>query len=104
MSRQLNIAIVGVTGAVGETFLTVLKERKFPVKTLYPLASVRSIGKTIRFNHADAGDVAYSVGRAIDLYYNKRDLFTWMRSYMMHIDHSWESSAGEYIRLYESLK
>lgn len=49
MSRPLNIAIVGVTGAVGETFLTVLAERKFPVKTLYPLASSRSVGKTVCF-------------------------------------------------------
>lgn len=61
-------------------------------------------GFGIRFNQADAGDVSYSIGRAIDLYYNKRDLFTWMRSYMMHIDHSWESSAGEYLQLYASLK
>ena len=45
----MNIAIVGVTGAVGETFLRVLEERKFPVDTLYPLASARSVGKTVRF-------------------------------------------------------
>lgn len=51
MSRQLNIAIVGATGAVGETFLTVLEERKFPVKTLYPLASSRSVGKTVAFKN-----------------------------------------------------
>lgn len=51
MSRQLNIAIVGATGAVGETFLTVLEERKFPVKTLYPLASSRSAGKTVFFKN-----------------------------------------------------
>lgn len=50
MSRKLNVAIVGATGAVGETFLTVLQERKFPVKTLYPLASSRSVGKTVQFN------------------------------------------------------
>lgn len=61
-------------------------------------------GFGIRFNNADVGDVTHSVGRAIDLYYNKRELFTWMRSYMMHIDHSWEASADEYIRVYESLK
>jgi aspartate-semialdehyde dehydrogenase len=45
----MNIAIVGVTGAVGETFLRVLEERKFPVDKLYPLASARSVGKTVRF-------------------------------------------------------
>lgn len=50
MSRPLNVAIVGATGAVGETFLTVLEERKFPIKTLYPLASKRSAGNTVTFN------------------------------------------------------
>jgi starch synthase len=60
-------------------------------------------GYGIRFNHANVHDITYSVGRAIDLYYNKRDLFNWMRSYMMQIDHSWDHSAGEYIKLYESL-
>jgi aspartate-semialdehyde dehydrogenase len=51
MSKQLNIAIVGATGAVGETFLTVLQERNFPIKTLYPLASSRSVGKTVLFKN-----------------------------------------------------
>lgn len=50
MGIELNVAIVGVTGAVGETFLHVLAERNFPVKALYPLASARSVGKTITFN------------------------------------------------------
>lgn len=49
MSRKLNIAVVGATGAVGETLLTVLQERKFPVDQLYPLASERSIDKTVMF-------------------------------------------------------
>ena len=53
MSRELNVAIVGVTGAVGETFLTVLAERKFPIKMLYPLASARSVGKTISFRNQE---------------------------------------------------
>jgi aspartate-semialdehyde dehydrogenase len=51
MSRQLNVAIVGVTGAVGETLLTVLQEKNFPIKTLYPLASARSEGKTVLFRN-----------------------------------------------------
>ncbi|MDR3503766.1 MAG: aspartate-semialdehyde dehydrogenase [Legionella sp.] len=50
MSIELNIAIVGVTGAVGEAILTVLEERQLPIKNLYPLASSRSVGKTIAFN------------------------------------------------------
>ena len=43
------IAIVGATGAVGQELLTVLAERGFPVKSLRPLASARSAGKTITF-------------------------------------------------------
>ena len=60
-------------------------------------------GYGIRFNQASVGDITYSVGRAIDLYTNKRDLYQWMRSHMMQINHSWDASAGEYIKLYESL-
>lgn len=51
MNRRLNIAIVGATGAVGETLLAVLEERDFPVDKLYPLASHRSAGKTVTFNN-----------------------------------------------------
>jgi starch synthase len=61
-------------------------------------------GFGIRFNNADVNDVTYSVGRAIDLYYNKPELYNWMRSFMMNIDHSWTASAKDYITLYEALK
>ena len=46
----LVVAIVGATGAVGE-MRKVLEERKFPVKRLVPLASGRSAGQTITWNH-----------------------------------------------------
>jgi aspartate-semialdehyde dehydrogenase len=45
----VNVAVVGVTGAVGQEFLNVLAERKFPIKNLKLLASARSAGKTIDF-------------------------------------------------------
>ena len=61
-------------------------------------------GFGIRFDQASVGDITYSVGRAIDLYNNKQDLYSWMRSHMMTIDHSWDSSAQQYIDLYKSLK
>ena len=48
-SKEYNIAIAGVTGAVGRVFLSILEQRKFPVKNLIPLASHRSAGKTITF-------------------------------------------------------
>ncbi|ELB2829327.1 MULTISPECIES: aspartate-semialdehyde dehydrogenase [Vibrio] len=50
MSQQYNVAILGATGAVGETILDVLQERKFPVGEIFLLASERSEGKTYRFN------------------------------------------------------
>jgi len=51
MSKQnYNIAVVGATGAVGETMISILEERKFPVNTLYPLASERSLGKKVMFH------------------------------------------------------
>ena len=61
-------------------------------------------GFGVRFEQASVWDVTYSVGRAIDLYYNKKEQMKSMIGFMMNIDHSWESSAGEYIRLYQSLK
>lgn len=59
-------------------------------------------GFGIKFDKASVGDISYSVGRAIDLYYNKRQQFDWMREFMMNIDHSWESAAKEYINLYQT--
>jgi aspartate-semialdehyde dehydrogenase len=47
--RQFRVAILGVTGAVGQEFLTLLEERKFPVKELKLLASARSAGKKFKF-------------------------------------------------------
>jgi aspartate-semialdehyde dehydrogenase len=45
----VNVAIVGVTGAVGQEFLTILAERKFPIKNLTLLASAKSAGKKLEF-------------------------------------------------------
>ncbi len=47
--RLFNIAIVGATGAVGETLVEVLAERDFPVDQLFLLASERSAGASIPF-------------------------------------------------------
>ncbi|MCL5772425.1 MAG: aspartate-semialdehyde dehydrogenase [Actinobacteria bacterium] len=47
--KEYNIAIAGATGAVGNVFLSILEERKFPVKNLLALASSKSVGKKIKF-------------------------------------------------------
>ena len=49
MSKQVNVAIVGATGAVGETMLKILAERNFPVAKLHVLASERSAGGEVHF-------------------------------------------------------
>lgn len=47
--KKCNIAIVGATGAVGKSLLSILDERNFPVDTIYSLASQSSAGKKITF-------------------------------------------------------
>ncbi len=49
MSKTFDVAVVGATGAVGETMLSILAERKFPVGEVYALASSRSAGKKVEF-------------------------------------------------------
>jgi len=47
MSRNLHVAIVGATGAVGIEMIRTLEKRKFPVGKLTLLASARSAGKEL---------------------------------------------------------
>lgn len=49
MSKKVNVAVVGATGKVGETFIKVLQERNFPVDKIYFFASAKSAGKEIEF-------------------------------------------------------
>ncbi len=49
MSRNLHVAVVGASGAVGVEILNVLERRKFPVSKLTLLASARSAGKHLLF-------------------------------------------------------
>jgi len=49
VSKKIDVAVVGATGAVGEAMLSILEERDFPVGNVYALASSRSVGKRIPF-------------------------------------------------------
>jgi aspartate-semialdehyde dehydrogenase len=49
MSKTYNVAVLGATGAVGETMLSILEERNFPVGEVHALASARSAGKRVSF-------------------------------------------------------
>lgn len=48
--RRFHVAVVGATGAVGETMLAILAERNFPIASLSLLASSRSAGGDIEFD------------------------------------------------------
>ena len=59
MSQTYNVAIVGATGAVGETMLSILAERQFPIGRLHLLASARSAGvREVISKEADFDELA----------------------------------------------
>ncbi|MGD8977505.1 MAG: aspartate-semialdehyde dehydrogenase [Gammaproteobacteria bacterium] len=65
MSKKFSVAVLGATGLVGEAMLSILEQRKFPLAELYPLASERSAGKTLRcqgreFPVTDVADFDFS--------------------------------------------
>ena len=49
MSEYHRVAIVGATGAVGNTLMSILEERAFPIASLKLLASHRSAGEILTF-------------------------------------------------------
>jgi aspartate-semialdehyde dehydrogenase len=49
----MKVAVVGVTGLVGTVMCRVLEERNLPVSEFLPVASARSVGKTVKFKGAD---------------------------------------------------
>lgn len=49
----MKVAVVGATGLVGTVILKVLEERNFPVTELIPVASEKSIGKSILFKEKE---------------------------------------------------
>ena len=63
--KQLNVGILGATGAVGREMMKILAERNFPVASLRPLASARNAGKKLLFKGeeltiVEASDEAFS--------------------------------------------
>ncbi|WP_367391590.1 aspartate-semialdehyde dehydrogenase [Lewinella sp. LCG006] len=49
----MRVAVVGVTGLVGNVMCRVLEERNFPISEFLPVASARSVGKTVHFRGQD---------------------------------------------------
>ncbi len=49
--KRVDVAIVGATGAVGEIMLKILEQRDFPAGEIFPLASIRSVGRTVEYKN-----------------------------------------------------
>jgi aspartate-semialdehyde dehydrogenase len=60
----MKVAVVGATGLVGTKMLQVLAERNFPVTEIIPVASERSVGKTVSFKGKDYQVVSMADGIA----------------------------------------
>lgn len=69
MTREFNVAVLGATGAVGETIIEILAERQFPVGTLFPLGSERSAGDRVSFQGKNV-----RVTNAADFDWSKADI------------------------------
>ncbi len=64
-----NVAVVGVTGVVGQEMLNCLEKRNFPVGEVTVLASARSAGKTVKFKGKDLtiGEATASSFKGVDI-------------------------------------
>jgi aspartate-semialdehyde dehydrogenase len=51
--KGYKLAVVGATGMVGQEFLKILEQRQFPIESITLLASDRSAGKKVFFNHQE---------------------------------------------------
>lgn len=58
----MKVAVVGVTGLVGQVMLQVLEERNFPIDELVPVASERSVGKKVTFKNKEYTVVSMQTG------------------------------------------
>ena len=47
--KKFNVAVVGASGMVGRTFLSILEERRFPIENFYAFSSAKSAGQKITF-------------------------------------------------------
>ncbi len=49
MRETFDVAVVGASGMIGEAMMSILEEREFPIRSIYPLGSERSAGSTLQF-------------------------------------------------------
>jgi aspartate-semialdehyde dehydrogenase len=65
----MKVAVIGVTGMVGQVMLQVLEERKLPISELLAVASEKSVGKKITFQskEIDVVSIATAIAQKPDL-------------------------------------
>lgn len=80
------VAVVGATGAVGREMIKVLEQRKFPVKTLVPLATARKEKRSVRFKGRD-----YTVKETTDSSFNGVDLTLFAGGGNASTEFGWEA-------------
>lgn len=68
-TSQPRVAVVGATGAVGTTMLSILHERRFPMSGLRLMASSRSAGRVVAtpWGDVEIEDLAQADPRGIDI-------------------------------------
>lgn len=73
--RSVRIAVVGATGAVGQVFLSLLEERRFPAVEVRLFASPRSAGRRLRVlgEEVEVREVGPDAFRGVDLVFISAD-------------------------------
>ena len=71
--------------------------------TVIPFNEFTKEGYGFSFSAYSSEDFLYTVRRAVDFYYDRRDDFNLMMKKCSEVDVSWENSAAKYIELYNSL-
>lgn len=102
----MKIAIIGVTGLVGQLILKVLEERSFPISELIVVASKKSVNKTVTFKNKEhkiiriedailqkANIAIFSAGSSVSLKY--APLFAQNRTYVIDNSSAWRMDVNK---------
>jgi aspartate-semialdehyde dehydrogenase len=89
MKKPVTVAMVGATGAVGETLLEILGEREFPMKDFIPLASERSAGDSV-----SCAGRAYTVRNLADFDFKGVDIAFFSAGGSVSRDHAPRAAAA----------
>ena len=87
--RYGSVPIVRETGGLRDTVLS--------------LNEFNGEGNGFTFFNYNAHDMLHTIERAVDYYHNKQDVWLKLQERGMQGDYSWNHSAAEYIKLYQSM-